>query len=132
MSRENVEAVRIAYDLAYAQRSVEGVRDRFAADFRWHSRPEWPGQAEYTVDNMTDLWADLDETFEEYSLAPASFEPLGAYVLVTVDQSTRLRASGDRLETRIYHLWRVEAGQPQETWSFGTREEALETAGLGE
>ena len=39
MAAQNIEMIRVAYDVAYAQRSLAGVRDRFAEDFVWHSRP---------------------------------------------------------------------------------------------
>src|SRR3954447_26182352 len=43
MSQENVETVRRAYEVAYAERSVEGVMDVVAENFVWHQRAEWPG-----------------------------------------------------------------------------------------
>src|SRR5688500_1461105 len=132
MSEENVEMVRVAYDVAYAERSVDGVRDQFAKSFVWHSRPEWPGKTTYRVDEMPDLWADLDETFSEVELVPVEFEEVtDGYVLVTVQQSARLRDSDERVETTIWHLWRVQ-GMPQEGWVFGERIEALKAAGLSE
>jgi hypothetical protein len=132
MSQENVEMVRVAYDVAYAERSVEGVRDRFAESFVWHSRPEWPGKATYGVDEMPELWADLDDTFSEFELVPVEFEEVAdGYVLVTVKQSASLRDSDERVETTIWHLWRVD-GMPQEGWVFGDRSEALQAAGLSE
>lgn len=130
MSQGNVEMVRIAYAVAYAERSVEGVRDRFSENFVWHSRPEWPGKATYGIDEMPALWADLDDTFSEFELVPAEFEEVAdGYVLVTVNQSARLRDSKRRVETTIWHLWRVE-GMPQEGWVFGDRAAALEAARL--
>jgi hypothetical protein len=132
MAQDNVEMVRVAYEVAYAERSVEGVRDRFADDFVWHSRPEWPGKAAYGVDEMPGLWADLDETFSEFELVPAAFEEVGdAYVLVTVRQGARLRGSENRVETTIWHLWRID-GTPREAWVFANRAEALEAARLAE
>ena len=132
MPQDNVEMVRVAYEVAYAERSVEGVRDSFAEDFVWHSRPEWPGKATYRVDEMPGLWADLDETFSEFELVPATFEEVAdGYVLVTVRQSARLRGSEDRVETTVWHLWRID-GMPREGWVFGERAEALEAAGLSE
>ncbi len=132
MSQENVETVRIAYDVAYVQRSVEGIRDRIAEDFIWHTRPEWPGRRTYRGDEMTDLWADLDETFSEFELVPVAFEELGDHVVVEARQSACLRGSGSRIDATIWHLWRVEDGKPREAWSFSTRTEALKAAGLSE
>jgi hypothetical protein len=132
MSRENVDTVRLAYEVAYAQRSVDDVRDAFAEDYVFHSRPEFPGRLSYRADDMPQLWADLDETYTEFSLVPEDFAPVGDYVVVTLRQSARLRASDARIESTIYHVWHVQNGVPQETWGYSTREEALEAVGLRE
>ncbi len=130
MTQENVGIVRAAYEVAYVERSVDGLRDRFANDFVWHSRPEWPGDATYEVDEMPGLWADLDETFSEFELVPAAFEEVTeGYVLVTVDQSACLRGSEIRVETTLWHLWHVD-GKPKEAWVFNDRREALRAARL--
>ena len=124
--------VRVAYDVAYAQRSLDGLRDRFAEDFVWHSRPEWPGKATYGIDEMTSLWADLDETYSEYQLIPTAFEEVAVgYVLVTLEQSARLRGSNMRLSNTVWHLWRVD-GIPREAWALSGRAEAFKVAGLSE
>ena len=124
--------VRVAYDVAYIERSVDGVRDSFADDFVWHSRPEWPGKPTYGIDEMPEVWADLDETYSEFEVVPAAFEEIAdGYVLVTLEQSTRLRGSETRVKSAIWHLWRVDA-LPRETWVFGERAAALEGAGLSE
>ena len=129
MSRENIEVVRLAYDVAYVQRSVEDVRDRFAPDFVFHTRPEWPGRQLYRFKEIEQLWADLDETFSDYSLMPIEFEDVGDYVLVTLQSSAQMRGSHVRVEGKVWHLWRVADGKPQEAWTFGSRNEALEAVG---
>lgn len=122
--------VRTAYEVAYVERSVDGVRDQFAEDFVWHSRPEWPGGRTYAVDEMPELWADLDETYSEFELVPSAFEEIAAgYVLVTLRQSACLRGSETRVNSSTWHLWRIE-DVPQEAWAFGAREAALEAAGV--
>ena len=132
MSQEDVDTVRVAYDVAYVQRSVEGLRDHVADDFVWHSRPEWPGKSTYGLHEMTSLWADLDETFSEYQLVPTAFEELApGYVLVTLEQSACLRESETRVKTTLWHLWRVD-NVAREAWALSSRAEALEAAGLSE
>jgi len=126
MSEENVRAVREAYGTAYAARSVEQFRERFADDFVWHNRPTWPGRSTYTADEMPQLWADLDETFSEYTLEPITFSDHGDFVLAELAQSARLRDSEAKVEETIWHLWHVVDGIPQEGWSRGSKEEALE------
>jgi hypothetical protein len=81
---------------------------------------------------MPALWADLDDTFSEFELVPVGFEEVAdGYVLVRVRQSASLRDSEARVETTIWHLWRID-DMPTETWVFGDRAEALKAAGSRE
>ncbi len=66
----------------------------------------------------------------DFSLAADDFEAIGDYVVVTVKQSARLRGSDARIDDTIYHVWHVPNGRPRETWGYGSRDEALEAAGL--
>lgn len=125
MSRENIEVVRLAYEVAYVQRSVEGVRDRFAPDFVFHSRPEFPGRQLYRFEEITQLWADLDETYSDYSLVPLEFEEVGDYVIVMLQSSARMQGSEVRVEGKVWHVWLVVDGKPQEAWTFGSRNEVV-------
>lgn len=126
MAEENVKVVRDAYEIAYASRSVDRVRDGFAKDFVWHNRPHFPGRTEYPVEEMPQLWADLDETYSEYRLEPVAFAEHGEYVLVELETSARLRDSDTKVEETVWHLWRVVDGVPREGWARGSRDEALE------
>ncbi|MDQ4040660.1 MAG: ester cyclase [Actinomycetota bacterium] len=132
MSRENVEAVRLAYEVAYVERSVEKVRDAYDEDYVFYTRPEWPGRNAYRTDEMPELWADVDQTYSDFSLAADDFEAIGDYVVVTVKQSARLRGSDARIDDTIYHVWHVLNGRPRETRGYSGRDEALEAVGLRE
>jgi ketosteroid isomerase-like protein len=130
MSQTNVDLVRLAYDVAYDQRSLEGLDDRFSADFIWYQRPEWPGRFAYGRDEIPQLWADLDETYSEFLLVPVEFADAGEYVVVTVNTSARLRASDVRLEATIWHVWRMVDGVAVEARAYSDQQEAREAAGL--
>jgi ketosteroid isomerase-like protein len=133
MSLENVALVRRAYDEAFAERSVAGPLRRFIADdFSFHMRAEFPGRAVYGIEEITEMWADMDATFSDFQLVPNDFAEFGDYVLVTINQSTRVRGSDLRVEATIYHLWHVTGGKAQEAWAYSDRDEALEAAGLSE
>ena len=130
MSRENVELVREGYRVIYDGRSVEGFEGWFAQDFRWHQRPEFPGRRVYRVDELPQLWADLDGTFAEFSVSPEVFEEVGDYVIAAVRTTTRLRGSTTRIEAMIYHVWHVRDGVAHEAWAYADRDQALAAAGL--
>jgi ketosteroid isomerase-like protein len=130
MSRENVELVRLAYDVAWPQRSVEGFQGRFTDDFVWRQRPEWPGRSDFGRDEMHELWAELDETYSEYRLEATEYADAGDYVVVSVNTSARLRASNDRIEGTVWHVWRLRDGLVAEACVYSTEAEALEAAGM--
>jgi ketosteroid isomerase-like protein len=130
MSQENIELVRLAYDVVWKGRSADGVEHRFADDFTWRQRPEWPGRSAYTRDEMPELWADLDDTYLEFELFPVEFSEAADYVVVTVNTSAHLRASDARIEGTLWHVWRVVEGVLAEAQAYSSRREALEAAGI--
>ena len=134
MSQENVEKVRFAYEEGHARRTVDvpGFEERISPDYRFHGRPGFPGQTVYRLDEMTALWADLDATFTDHSLVPTHYEDMEPYVLVTLQQTARLRGSDQEISETIYMLWFVSEGKIKGTWTFTGRAEALEFAGLSE
>src|SRR3954451_2685734 len=111
MSQENVEAVRRAYDVAFAERNVEKVLDEVDENFVWHQRPEWPGRSLYRIEDLPQLWADIDDTYADFRLVPEHFAPLGEYVLVHVRTSARMRATDARVEGTLCHVWHVRDGK---------------------
>ena len=132
MSRANIDLIRLAYDVAWPQRSIDGFQDRFADDFIWRQRPEFPGRSVYARDEMLELWADLDATFSEYKLEAVDYADAGEYVVVTVSTSSRLRGSDHRVEATLWHVWRVIDGLVAEAVTYSSRRAALEAAGMAE
>ncbi len=134
MSQENtnIERVRLAYELSYPARSIEPIKQWISRDFRWHQRREWPGRLVYKADELPQLWADIDDTYSEFTLVPEDFTEVGEYVIVTVRNSARLRGSDERVEGTIFHVWHVPNGIGLEAWVYSDREEALEAVGLRE
>jgi ketosteroid isomerase-like protein len=86
----------------------------------------------YRLEELPQLWADLDDTYTEFSLVPEDFALVGEYVVVIVRVSARMRASDARIEETLCHLWHVRDGKAREAWSYNTRAEALEAVGLRE
>ena len=130
-----MEIVRWAYENTHAKRTVDvpGLEERVAPDYTFHPRRGFLGRPAYRLDEMVDLWADLDATFTDHSLVPQSYEAVGTdRVLVTLRQTALLRGSTQRLTDTIFMLWRLREGIAQETWTFTERAEALEAAGLSE
>src|SRR4051794_5601099 len=129
MSQENIESVRRAYDVAFVQRSVEGIRELLADDFNWHQRAEWPGQSVYRAEDVPQLWADLDDTYSEFNVVPVEFVDVGDSVIVTVETTTRLRTSTARIAGRLWHVWHIRDGLLRDVRVYGTDTQAMEAAG---
>jgi ketosteroid isomerase-like protein len=129
MAQTNVDIVREIY-AAYARRDADSPRHLFAEDFRFHNRAEFPGRESFGLDEIRTLWADLDETFTDYELAPTDMTDGAEAVLVTLQASTRLKGSHARLEGTIYHVWRISDGLIRSAHTYSDREEALAAAGL--
>ena len=129
-----MQIVRWVYDELHAQRTVEvpGVDERIAPDYCFHGRSTFPGRTVYRLDEMTALWADLDETYTDHFLVPTHYEDMGDHVLATLEQTARLRGSNLEINQTIYMVWLIIEGKIQETWTFAERAEALEAAGLSE
>lgn len=130
MSSENVELARIGYEVAFVRRSVEGFEDRFAEDFTWHQRSEWPGRSVYRRDELTTLWEDLDATYSEFTMEPVEFADMGDCVVVTVHTGARLRTSDHRIDGTIWHVWRLRDARVAEVRVYSDHQEALEAAGV--
>jgi ketosteroid isomerase-like protein len=130
MSQENVAAVRHAYEVVYAARNVANVLAAVDENFAWHQSPEWPGRSQYSLEDLPQLWADLDDTYTEFSIVPEEFAPVGEYVVVTARTRARMRGSDARIERTLYHVWHVRDGKLQEVRVYRTTAEALEAAGL--
>src|SRR3954454_18118634 len=125
MSQGNVETVRRAYEVAYAERSVEGVMDVVAENFVWHQRAEWPGLPCTGLKTCRSFGRTLDDTYTEYSLVPEHFRAVGEYVMVTVRTGARMRAGDARIDSTLYHVWHLRDGKVREAWTYSTQAEAL-------
>ncbi len=132
MSQENVELVRWAFEELHARRTVDvpGVEERIDPDYLFRGRSTFPGRTVYRLNEMPALWADLDETYTDHFLVPTHYEDLGDQVLVTLEQTARLRGSNQEINQTIYMVWFVVGGKLRETRTFGDKAEALESAGL--
>ena len=130
MSQADLDLVRLAYDICWAARTIEPLKDRFAEGFTWQQRFEWPGRSDYGRDEMTALWADLDETYSEFELTPTDFTDCGEHVLVFVKTRARLRSSEAWVEGTLYHVWHLHDGLALGTRVFSDPSEARHAAGL--
>ena len=120
--------MRRAYEVAYVERSVDSMRGSFTEDFEWHQRAEWPGRRVYGPEDLPELWAELEETYAEYTVEPVEFFESGDCVVVAVHISARLRASDDRIDGLTWQVWRLSDGLVREVRVYTDRSEAFRSA----
>jgi uncharacterized protein len=109
MSRENVEIVRLGYEL-FAAGDLEGVSALFASGAELAdsgglgladtAAGTWRGPAGFLRSTNEAL-----EAFEDYCVEAEDFMDAGEAVVVPVRISGRGRASGAKLEMHLAHLW---------------------------
>jgi ketosteroid isomerase-like protein len=132
MSQENVEIVRELIDRSNAG-DVPGMLELVSPEIVGFPATDQPesgilrGPAEFAtyLQSWHDAWG-------ERTVAPREFIDRGDWVIVTLKLVVRGRASGIPVTADDAHLWRFRGGRAIEYRECGTKEKALEAAGLSE
>jgi ketosteroid isomerase-like protein len=129
MSRENVEIVRLGYEL-FAAGDLEGVSALFASDAELADSGGL-GLADTAAGTWRGPAGFLRSTNE--ALEVEDFMDAGEAVVVPVRISGRGRASGAKLEMHLAHLWVFRRdGKVIRGEVYRTAEEALQAVGVAE
>ena len=133
MSEENVERVRRAYE-AFNRGDIDGSVEDFAPDFEFETSGEIPGLR--GVYRGREGWKHLLETFwgefDDARTEVHEFSEAGDQVLVTLTMRGRGKQSGAETGWSFWQLWTMRDGKFVRGQGFGSRDEALEAAGLSE
>ena len=107
-----------------------------APDLVWDlgSWSAWTGQPEFHGrDGFMEFFAEWTDAYEEWTQEFESFMDAGdSQVLVTTVQRGRLRGSDSWVALRAAFVYTVRDGLLRRAEVYGSREEALEAAGLRE
>lgn len=133
MSRENVELAR-RFAEAWTGRWTEAVeafvRPRLAPDFEMH--PLYLERSYEGLEGIHQLWADIDEIWQDYRLEIGEIVDLGEHVLALARITARGTGSGVPIDEEIAVLWAFEGDKVVWMKSFMSKSDALEAAGLSE
>jgi ketosteroid isomerase-like protein len=133
MSQENVEWVRRVGE-AWARSDLEGVdalvQGRLAEDVEFD--PLYLDRVYRGFDGARQLFADLNETWEEYRSEPQEIVDMGEHVLLVTRITARGRGGGVPVDQRIAILGRFQGEKLVWAKSFASKQQALEAAGLRE
>jgi ketosteroid isomerase-like protein len=134
MSQENVETLKRVY-AAFERRDRDApFEDDIHPDITIQMRSEVP-EGPITFhgkEGAQQVWAALDETFEDYRAEVIEIIPMGDRAFVHCRQSGRIVEGGQRVEGDIFHAWWFRDGKLIAMRHFSTRSEALEALELSE
>ena len=132
MSQENVDLVRRCNE-AYNRRDVGAYLDTVSESVRFRSRFSVMDNRDYTGhDEFRRYFAELDETWERYTMNLDRTVVVGAKVVGLFHLEATGRESGLALEERPAVVFTVEAGKIVQIDAYPTHAEALEAVGLSE
>ena len=136
MSEENLEIVRRVYE-AVARRDTAAVLAAYDPDVEWDfSRSLWgdlTGRAVYRgLEDLRAFYREWYEAWGKYDEAVQELIDAGEHVIVVATGRGRGRASGAEVGWTQYGVWTLREGKIVRVAWFGTREAALEAAGVQE
>jgi ketosteroid isomerase-like protein len=131
-SEGNVELVRRVF-AAYSDGGIEAALPFYAADIVWRMDPDyWPEESAYIGHaGVRDFVASLVDQFADSGWDVHEIRAVGDYVLVLADFRVRIKESDAWLNTPANLLASRFGDEVMgEVCMFGTKERALEAAGL--
>ena len=133
MSQQNLEWARRLAEVwtgRYTEAWSALVRPRLAPDFEIH--PLYLERTYKGVEGIRQLWADIDEIWQDYRMEIKEIVDLGEHVLMLAHITARGTGSGVPIDEEIAMLWAYEGDKAVWLKSFRSKSEALEAAGLRE
>ena len=139
MSRENMELVRAAYELAdllnpSPDQIDRAFREFLDEQFEMRLPPDYPeGEPVFRGrEGVTQLSAMLRATWGEWRFEPERFLDAGDRVVVFGRILVEGEASGVPIDFETTHVWTVRGRRATSMHAYRDRAEALEAAGLRE
>jgi ketosteroid isomerase-like protein len=133
MSQKNVEVVRRAHE-AFNRRDLDAMAVLSDPDcvMDW-SRSISPQRGVYRGRAGVEAWiSEITEAFESFEIHPLEYVPVGDRIVVPARVQGRGRGSGVVVDAEGATVWELERGKVAKLTLFGTKEQALEAAGLKE
>jgi ketosteroid isomerase-like protein len=132
MSEENVEIVRLGYELLN-RGDLDGVLQFCAPDFEFRDLPALPGSGVFIGHDAFRAWyAQLNDAFEDLRFEPDEFIDAGDRIVVVNHATGRGMGSGATVEMHFSNVWTLSDGKIVRHIAYGDHAEALEAAGLRE
>ena len=112
----NTDSLKQGYE-AFGRGDLDGATEYFADDIRWEN-PEAPqvpnnGTTE-GKDNVKQLFADLGDYWETFSITPDEFIESGDTVIVLSHSDSKGKDTGTEVKLPWVHIWRFDDGEVAE------------------
>jgi ketosteroid isomerase-like protein len=132
VSQENVDKAR-AFIEAYNRRDFDAAVADFHPEVDWVLPERQSSDSAKGPDEIIRFWEGIDETFDEFRLAPQEFLDGGDRVATRLRHRGRGKESGIEIDEELYHqVATFRDGKMVRLEYFAEWSEALEAAGLRE
>ncbi len=125
MAEPNVNALKRGY-AALNRGDLSVVLELLHPEIEWHEPAPSPDAGTHrgreSFERFLRGWL---ESFEDFRVEPEQIVERGDVLIAVVRQSGKGRASGVGVDTRLAHLWSVEAGQAVRWEAIANPDEAL-------
>jgi uncharacterized protein len=112
----NTDTLKDGYQ-AFANGDLDGATASFADDVRWEN-PEAPQMPNNGVtegkDQVKQLFAELGDTWESFSITPDEFIESGDTVVVLSHSEAKGKDTGKEVKLPWVHIWRFSDGKVTE------------------
>jgi hypothetical protein len=127
----NTDTLKQGYE-AFARGDLDGATEYFADDVRWEN-PEAPQLPNSGVtegrDAVKQLFAELGNYWESFSISPDEFIESGETVVVLSHSEAKGKETGKEVKLPWVHIWRVSDGRVSEVQAL--TDTALAAGALG-
>lgn len=111
---QNADTMKTGYE-AFARGDMETVMSIWNDDIRWEgaNHPALPGSGvtEGKQQIVEQVFGDLPNHYDEFSVSPDEFLEDGETVVVLGHQHSRAKASGQEVQVPFVHVWRMRDGK---------------------
>jgi uncharacterized protein len=129
VAEPNVNALKRGY-AALNRGDLSVVLELLHPEIEWHEPAPSPDAGTHrgreSFERFLRGWL---ESFEDFRVEPEQIVERGDVLIAVVRQSGKGRASGVGVDTRLAHLWSVEAGQAVRWEAIANPDEALAADG---
>jgi uncharacterized protein len=112
----NSDTLKQGYE-AFGRGDLDGATENFADDIRWEN-PEAPQMPNNGVtqgrDAVKQLFADLDNYWESFTIVPDEFIESGDTVVVLSHSEAKGKETGKQVKLPWVHVWRFSGGKVTE------------------